>query len=135
MNAFAASVVPTLRAVLRAEIEGHRALLSVLRSEQRALQAKSTEAVAAAAATARRYVAELELLAQQRFELLAHAGLTLTPNGIASRSLPAELASQIDEDWATLRAVATEARVVNVLNGTLLEAGAIAAADSPAMAR
>ncbi len=132
MNAFAASVVPTLRAVLRAEIEGHRALLSVLRSEQLALHAESTEAVAAAAATALRYIGELEVLARQRAELLAHAGLTLTPAGVASPTLPAELAMQIDEEWAILRAVAAEARVVNVLNGTLLRAGTAAPAQRSA---
>jgi len=40
--------VTTLRAVFRAELEGHRALLAVLKVEQEALRTANTEAVRAA---------------------------------------------------------------------------------------
>lgn len=117
---FDTSAVCTLRAVLRAEIEGHRALLLVLVREQQALRAADRDGVAEAAMAKLRRIRELEVLAHQRVELLIKSGMAVTPHGIETGSLPEALAAPIHDDWARLRAVAAEARQVNILNGHLI---------------
>ncbi len=117
---FDASVVGTLRAVLRAEIEGHRALLLVLVREQQALQAADHDAVTEAAKAKLRRIGELEVLARARVGLLIESGMAVTPQGIETGSLPEALATPIHDDWASLRAVAAEARQVNIGNGHLI---------------
>lgn len=115
-----AGAVPTLRAVLRAEIEGHGALLRVLQAEQEALRTANAEAVVLAAHDKARHIHELESLARQRTELLISLGLALTPNGVDTVSLPAAHADAIRADWARLCTVAGEAQHANALNGRLI---------------
>ncbi len=115
-----ASAVPTLRAVFRAEIEGHRALLAVLMAEQDALRTANAEAVGVAAASKLRHVSELEALARQRTELVIALGLAFTPGGVETGNLEPSLAAQIRSDWISLRSVAAEAREANALNGRLI---------------
>ena len=112
--------VSTLRAVLRAEIEGHGALLRVLLAEQEALRCANAEAVALAAHDKARHIHELETLAGQRTELLISLGLALTPNGVETGRLAPAHADEVRADWARLRAVASEAQHANALNGRLI---------------
>lgn len=114
------SAVPTLRAVFRAEIEGHRALLDVLMNEQEALRTANAEAVALAASAKLRHITELEALARQRMELVISMGVSLTAATVQTGSLPAPIAQQLKGDWAALRAVAAEAQQANALNGRLI---------------
>ncbi|HZQ62041.1 MAG TPA: flagellar protein FlgN [Casimicrobiaceae bacterium] len=113
--------VPTLRAVFRAEIEGHRALLSVLIAEQEALRTANAEAVAIAASSKLRHINELEALARQRMELVIGMGIALTATSVETGTLAAPAAAQLKSDWAALRAVASEAQQTNALNGRLIE--------------
>lgn len=113
-------MIPTLRAVLRAEVEGHRALLEILRLEQAALGRGDEAATANTAAMAHQYVKQLESLARHRMELLMEAGMAVTPDGVEADGLPRDVVDALDRDWATLRAVAMEAQEVNTTNGRLI---------------
>lgn len=115
-----AGAIPTLRAVFRAEIEGHGALLSVLQAEQEALRTANAEAVVLASHDKARHIQELESLARQRTELLISLGLAVTPTGVETGTLPSAQADEIRADWARLRAVAAEAQHANALNGRLI---------------
>lgn len=115
-----AGAVPTLRAVFRAEIEGHRALLEVLKAEQEALRTANPEAVALAASAKLRHIGELEALARQRTELVLSMGIALTATGVEPGTLPEAAVAQLRGDWADLRAVAAEAQRTNAFNGRLI---------------
>lgn len=114
------AAVPTLRAVFRAEIEGHRALLDVLKAEQEALRTAHPEAVALAASAKLRHISELEALARQRTELVISMGIALTATDIEPGTLAESAAAQLRGDWASLRAVAAEAQQANAFNGRLI---------------
>jgi flagellar biosynthesis/type III secretory pathway chaperone len=115
-----AAAVGTLRAVFRAEIEGHRALLAVLMAEQDALRTANAEAVAVAASSKMRHVTELETLARQRTELMIGLGMAFTPGDVETGAMEPKFAAQVKSDWATLRGIAAEAREQNALNGRLI---------------
>jgi len=112
--------VTTLRAVFRAELEGHRALLAVLKVEQEALRTANTEAVALAASAKLRHISELEALARQRTELVIAMGVSLTGTSIDTGSVAGDAAAQLRSDWAALRTIAAEAQQANALNGRLI---------------
>ncbi|MDQ6620881.1 MAG: flagellar protein FlgN [Pseudomonadota bacterium] len=112
--------VPTLRAVFRAEIEGHRALLDVLMSEQEALRTAHPEAVALAASSKLRHIGELEALARQRTELVMTMNIVLTSTHVDAATLDAPVLAQLRSDWADLRAIAAKAQQANALNGRLI---------------
>ena len=114
------AAVSTLRAVLRAEIEGHRALIRVLYHETEALRTADPEAVAVAASAKLRHVSELEALARQRTELLISLGVTITSAGVDTAGLQPLVAAELRNDWTALRAVAAEAQQTNALNGRLI---------------
>jgi flagella synthesis protein FlgN len=112
--------IATLRTVVRAEVEGHRALLDVLAVEQRALREGDAEAVIAAAGTKQKHVRELEALARQRIELFLAAGISIQPTGLDVGPVPPALAHGLRDDWSQLIKVAAEAQRVNRLNGRLI---------------
>jgi flagella synthesis protein FlgN len=114
------SAVPTVRAALRAELEGHRALLNILSQEQDALRRADPDAIGICASTKLRLIGELRVLARQRSELLIACGITLTATSVAPCDLPTEVLQELHEDWAALRAIAAEAQRVNALNGKLI---------------
>lgn len=115
-----AAAISTLRAVLRAEIEGHRALLDLLKQEQDALRVGQADAVASLAAVKVKHVDELEGLARQRTELLVNCGMAMTATGPQADALPERVAAAVRADWDVLRGVAAEAQRCNQLNGELI---------------
>ena len=114
------SAVPTVRAALRAELEGHRALLNILSQEQDALRRADPDGIGICASTKLRLIGELRVLARQRSELLHACGITLTTSTVAPCDLPTEVLQDLHDDWAALRTIATEAQRVNALNGKLI---------------
>lgn len=114
------SAIPTVRAALRAELEGHRALLNILAQEQDALRRADPDAIGICASTKLRLIGELRVLARQRSELLLACGITLTTNSIAPCDLPTEALQDLHDDWAALRTIAEEAQRANALNGKLI---------------
>lgn len=115
-----AAALSTLRAVLRAEVEGHRALLATLKAEQEALRVGEPEAVAAIAATKLTHLGELEAVARQRTELLIACGMAVTPTGLEASAMPEALAAPVRADWERLLAIAGEAQRCNAFNGQLI---------------
>ena len=115
-----ASAVPTVRAALRAELEGHRALLNILGQEQDALRRADPDAIGVCASTKLRLIGELRVLARQRTDLLLACDITLTTSGVAPCDVPGDLFRSLQDDWTALRKTAAEAQRVNALNGKLI---------------
>ncbi|MEI7611332.1 MAG: flagellar protein FlgN [Betaproteobacteria bacterium] len=106
---------------LTAEAETVRCFVEVLQLEQNALKSGKTEELADFAEKKSQYGITLKQLSAQRNTLLGASGFDIDRAGIEAWSAKNPSEKRVNEAWASIISLASEAQELNRLNGELIK--------------